>query len=150
MKVQTRPVFPRRRLSSPAVLAWLRLVRVVNRVHQRETDRLRARDLSVAQFDVLARVGAAPGITQQEVANSLLVTKGNVCQLLDRLERERLLRRQPDGRANRLFLTERGQQLWDELLPIHEAFIAGELSVLDDDEQVQLLRLLRKLDHARG
>jgi DNA-binding MarR family transcriptional regulator len=42
--------------------------------------------LNNAQFDVLAHVGAVEGMTQQELADSILVTKGNVALLLDRVE----------------------------------------------------------------
>ena len=35
---------------------------------------------------MLAKVGSTEGISQQELADALLVTKGNVCQLLDKME----------------------------------------------------------------
>lgn len=102
----------------------------------------------MAQFDVLAHVGAAPGLTQQELADSLLVTKGNVCQLLDRMERVDLLERRQQGRANRIYLTARGQELFETVVPSHEEQIAGYLAALSPDEQVELLTLLRKLDRS--
>src|SRR3712207_4826461 len=73
-------------LRSPGVLAWMRLARLFHRVERDWGEHLRGWDLNVAQFDVLAHVGASEGMTQQELADSLLVTKGNVCQLLDRME----------------------------------------------------------------
>src|SRR6185295_5942327 len=80
--------------------------------------------LSTAQFDVLAQIGAAEGITQQELAESLFVTKGNISQLLDRMERLELVRRCQEGRANTLFLTNQGRRLFAELVPAQEALIA--------------------------
>jgi len=133
-----------------AVLAWLRLARVFQKLEQRGAEHLRPWDLSPAQFDVLAHVGAAPGITQQELADALLVTKGNVCQLLNRMERSGLIVRRQEGRANRLFLTECGQRLFAEVVPAHEAFLARQIASLSPEEQVQLLGLLRKLDRALG
>ena len=73
-------------LRRPDLLSWLRLMRVYQKVDRASAEHLRGWGLSVAQFDVLARVGSRAGIKQQEVADSLLVTKGNVCQLLDRME----------------------------------------------------------------
>src|SRR3712207_2017511 len=73
-------------LRGPSLLAWMSLARVFQRVERDSGERLKGWDLNVAQFDVLAHVGASEGMTQQELADSLLVTKGNVCQLLDRME----------------------------------------------------------------
>jgi DNA-binding MarR family transcriptional regulator len=134
----------------PAVLAWLRLARVFQKVDQAGAEHLRQFDLNVAQFDVLARVGAAEGLMQQEVADSLVVTKSNVCQLLDRMERAGLVERRPQGRANRLYLTPAGRQLYDRVVPAHERLIAEQFSALSPSEQVQLLGLLRTVDRALG
>ena len=135
-------------LRQPAVLAWLRIARVFQKVERASSEQLRCHGLSPAQFDVLAHVGAAEGITQQQLANALLVTKGNVCQLLDRMEVAGLLVRRQEGRANRLFLTDRGRRLFADIVPAHEALIAEQFSALSAEEQVQLLGLVRKLDRA--
>jgi DNA-binding MarR family transcriptional regulator len=129
-------------------LGWLRLMRVFQKIDRASGEHLRAWDLSVAQFDVLAHVGASEGMTQQELADSLLVTKGNVCQLLDRMEGRGLILRRQEGRTNRLFLTEEGRRLFEEVVPAHEAMIAGRFSVLSEKEQAQLYELLRKFDRA--
>ena len=129
-------------------MGWLRLIRVYHKVDRASAERLREWGLSVAQFDVLAHVGANAGITQQNLADSLLVTKGNVAQLLSRMEGRGLVERRPEGRTNRLFLTGEGRRLFDEAVPAHEALIAERLSVLSPEEQRRLLELLRKLDRA--
>ncbi len=135
-------------LRRPGLLAWLRLMRVFQRVDRDSGEHLRAWDLSVAQFDVLAHVGAAEGIVQQELADSLLVTKGNVCQHLDRMEGRGLILRRREGRNNRIFLTEEGRRLFDEVVPAHEALIVERFSALSSAEQERLHELLRKLDRA--
>src|SRR5438477_6077188 len=137
-----------RQLRTPGLLAWMRLARVFQKVDRAATESLRFRQLSPAQVDVLAKVGSAEGISQQELANALLVTKGNVCQLLDKMEGSGLLERRPDGRVNRLFLTDQGRQVHDEVVPQHDALLAEQFSTLNEDEQRELLRLLRQLDHA--
>ena len=137
-----------RNLKTPAVLGWLRLIRVHQKVGRALAEHLRRWDLSVAQFDVLAQVGVREGITQQELADALLVTKGNICQILDRMEAAGLLVRRQDGRRKRLYLTDVGRTLRAEAVPAQEALIAQQFSALAPGEQVQLLRLLRKLDRA--
>jgi DNA-binding MarR family transcriptional regulator len=126
----------------------MRLARVFQKMDRASAEHLRAWGVSVAQFDVIARIGSAEGITQQELADKLLVTKGNICQLLDRLEQHGLIRRQQEGRVNRLFLTDAGQRLYREAVPAQEGFVARQFSALSPEEQTQLLSLLRKLDHA--
>ncbi len=147
MSQQTAPFMQARNVRRPGLLAWLRLVRVFQKVDRAATDSLRCRQLSPAQLDVLAKVGSAEGISQQELADALLVTKGNVCQLLDKMEASGLLERRPDGRVNRLFLTEQGHQVHDQVVPTHDELLAQQFSALSDDDQRELLRLLRQLDH---
>jgi DNA-binding MarR family transcriptional regulator len=123
-------------------------MRVYQKVDRASGEQLKGWDLSGAQFDVLAHVGASEGMTQQELADSLLVTKGNVCQLLDKLEGRGLISRRQEGRANRLFLTEAGRRVFDEVVPAHEAVIADQFSLLSEEEQALLHELLRKFDRA--
>jgi DNA-binding MarR family transcriptional regulator len=130
------------------LLAWLRLVRVFQRVDRLSMEALRCHGISSAQLDVLARVGSSEGISQQRLADALLVTKGNICQLLDKMQASDLLERRPEGRVNRLFLTGKGRRIYDEVVPAHDQLIVGLFSPLSDDEQHTLLRLLRKLDHS--
>src|SRR5579859_4740852 len=136
------PVQGRRNVRTASLLAWLRLVRVFQKVDRASTDSLRYRQLSPAQLDVLAKVGSSEGISQQELADALLVTKGNVCQLLDKMETSGLLERRPDRRVNRLFLTDQGRQVFDD------ALLALQFRSLSDADQRELLRLLRQLDHS--
>jgi DNA-binding MarR family transcriptional regulator len=135
-------------LRRPSVLAWLRLLRVSQKVERDLARQLKLCGLNNAQFDVLAHVGAAEGITQQELADSLLVTKGNVAQLLGRMERRGLIERRSQGRTNRLFLTDEGRRTFTEVVPAHEALIDDRLSVLSEEDQKQLFELLRRLDRA--
>src|ERR671932_613532 len=148
MSEQTAPSQQARNIRRPALLAWLRLTRVFQKVDRAATDALRCRQLSPAQLDVLAKVASSEGISQQELADALLVTKGNICQLLDKMEGSGLLERRPDGRVNRLFLTDLGRRVHDEVVPKHEAMLAERFNTLSEPDQRELLRLLRQLDHS--
>ncbi len=135
-------------LRRASVLAWLRLLRVSQKVERDLAGQLKLWSLNNAQFDVLAHVGVAEGITQQELADSLLVTKGNVCQLLDKMEASGLIERRPDGRLNRLFLTDQGRRVHDEVVPGHDEMLADRFNTLSAADQRELQRLIRQLDHA--
>src|SRR5215212_7486209 len=137
----------RSRLRQPAVLAWLRLARVFQKIDTHSERFFRSQGMNTAHFDVLTQVGAARGMTQQELADALLVTKGNISQLLSKLEQAGMITRQQTGRTNCLSLTAQGQAVFEQVVPQQEALIAELLSPLSGDEQRELLRLLRKLDH---
>lgn len=131
-----------------SVLAWLRLARVFQKIDRASEIHMRSLGLTVAQFDILAQVGSAHGITQQELADRLLVTKGNISQLIDRMEKFGLLRRSQEKRSNNLSLTEKGQELYNRAVPSQEELIAKQFVALSATEIDNLLYLLRKLDHA--
>jgi DNA-binding MarR family transcriptional regulator len=137
-------------MPEPAVLTWLRLARVFQKIDRASLAHLRSWKLNVAQFDVLAQVGSTLGITQQELADRLLVTKGNISQLIDRMEQHGLLTRQQEGRTNILSLTPAGQQLYQKVVPAQEALITFLFSTLSKQELEQLRAVLRKLDHDLG
>ena len=102
----------------------MRLARTFHKIDRLASDQLRCSGLSSAQFDVLAHVGAAEGITQQELAERLLVTKGNICGMIGRMETEGWVERKPDPedrRANRLFLTRQGKALLAQAAPRQNA-----------------------------
>ena len=131
-----------------AVLAWLRLMRVYHKVDRRSADLMKGWKLSVSRFDVLNHAGIREGKTQQELADALMVTKGNVCQVLDGMEADGLLYRRRSGRTNHIFLTDKGRDLRAELVPAQEAEIERAFSVLTGEQQQTLLGLLRKLDRS--
>ena len=90
---------------------------------------------------------------QQQLADRLLVTKGNVVGLLNRMERDGLVTRQPhpeDGRAHLVSLTEQGATLAAQVIPEHEALVAEYLGVLTPENRGSLHEVLRRLNHALG
>lgn len=134
----------------PGLLAWLRLLRVYTQVDRRTAELLKAYDLTVAQFDVIAQVGAHEGTTQQGLADSLMVTKGNVTQLLDRLENRGLIeRRQIPGRRGKcLFLTAEGWDLNRRVVPAQEAMVCEAFSCVPVEDRQRLHGILTQLDRA--
>jgi DNA-binding MarR family transcriptional regulator len=135
-------------LRQPGVLAWLRLARAYHQIDRASAAHLRAWGLSVAQFDVLAQLHGAGGATQQALADRLLVTKGNISQLLDKLEGAGLIERRREGRTKRLWLTPAGADLAAAVVPAQERLIAGLMGALPPHEADGLRRALRRLERA--
>ena len=127
------------------ILLWFRLSRFYNRSIRETNHHLKKWRLTAAQFDVLAQVGAAGRISQQELAEKLVVTKGNITQLIHKVEELGLIGREQEWKTKYISLTEAGQLLYNEIVPLQEQFQASQFQSLDQGEQKLLLELLRKL-----
>ncbi len=130
---------------SLSVFIWIRLARIRRKYERAATERLRAWNLSLAQFDALTTLRVSEGMTQLDLAKQLLVTQGNITQLLEKLEQRGLLTRNQEGRTKCLMLTEQGRQLLNELIPTHVSWNEEQFAGLSVVEQKQLLGLLQKL-----
>jgi DNA-binding MarR family transcriptional regulator len=129
------------------------LVRFNSRLERRMAEALAVHGLTVAQFDVLATLGCGDGITQQELAEWLLVTKGNIVGLIDRVSAAGWVERRPDPedrRVNRLYLTDAGRMLASEAQPGQYALVKKIFGSLTETELRQMHALLRRLDGARS
>ncbi len=131
-----------------ASASWLRLMRVTRRLAVAGDQAVRAIGLSGSEFELLAAVALAEGTSQRELAATLAVTKGSIAQIAGRLEEERLVRREPDGRLNRVYLTPRGRHLLELALPAHAAAIDAPLSALTPSTRAQFDAQLVTLDGA--
>jgi DNA-binding MarR family transcriptional regulator len=139
---------PAAKPDGPEIRAWVQLVRAYQRIVRRLEQAVDDHGLSLSQFEVLAHVYFGGGITQSELAQRLLVTKGNVCGLIDRLGVAGLVVRRDDPvdrRANRLYLTPAGTALLADTLPTHLTMIEEMLGGMKGSELRSLHDLLGRL-----
>jgi DNA-binding MarR family transcriptional regulator len=107
--------------------------------------------LSGPSFAVLAtlrRVGKPYQRSQRALMDALQLTAGTVSVRIDRLERDGLVERLPDPHDQRgvlVRLTEAGEQLFDQVVPLHLANEERLLSALNPQQREQLAALLRIL-----
>ena len=134
------------RSRDPDLLTWYRFIRVLKKSIAAIDDSMREIDISRYQFDLLMQVAFEDGINQQTCAERMNVTKGNITQHIDRLERQGLIRREKEGRTNHLHLTEAGKELVANLMPLHDQRAKEILSPLTSEELRQFQAILRKLD----
>ncbi|MCM3785193.1 MarR family transcriptional regulator [Neobacillus mesonae] len=127
------------------LLLWFRLSRIYNHNIRESNQHLKAWNLSTAQFDVLVQVGTGERMSQQELANKLLVTKGNITQMLSKMEELGLIKRETDWKTKYVSLTDQGRELYNEVVPAQEQFQASQFGKLTKDERKELLQLLKKL-----
>ncbi len=102
-------------------------------------------------YDVLLELRRAgeDGLRQFEVGDKILLSKHNLSRLIDRLEKQALVRREAtaeDGRGNRIKITTEGKQLLRKVWPVYADSIQREFgNKLNEREAQQLARLLRKV-----
>lgn len=134
------------RSKSLAVLLWFRLARFYLKNVRESNNQLKKWGITTAQFDVIVHVGRNRRITQQELADKLVVTKGNVTHLIKKMEELNWIQREVEWKNKYLSLTELGQKMYEEIVPTQEQFQQNQFSKLSEEEQKQLLNLLRKLN----
>lgn len=129
-----------------ALLAMVRIVRSFTDEHIRIA---REHDLNLPRLEVLLCLKDGEGISQQQLSERLLVTKGNVCMTLQAMEAEGLVERRTDAedqRAHRIYLTNAGRQRLAKTRPALEALMARMLGGLSSDEQRTLRKLLGRIE----
>ncbi|MEA5033123.1 MAG: MarR family transcriptional regulator [Sphaerochaeta sp.] len=124
------------------VRAWTRLMRVYQRIWASGERQFKALGINTAWFDVLAQLYGREGVTQQELSNRLLVTKGNVSQLLVKMGDAGLVDRRKDGRCRYVWLTEKGRRLAQTAIPLEEERISQSCTGLTDVQLEELVDLL--------
>jgi DNA-binding MarR family transcriptional regulator len=133
---------------SDALRVWFRLIRLHTRSRMAIAGRLRAFDLSVPQCDVLTTLTEREGISQQELAARLYVTKGNISGLVDRLVASGLVERrtlQSDRRSHAIHLTPAGRELARHGIEAQQAFVAATFGRIAPERLAQLDSLLLEL-----
>lgn len=133
----------------PAFGAWIKVAVCYQKGSRHLGSRLRPLGLTVAQFDALANLYVEDGISQQVLAVRLLVTKGNVTGLVNRLADQGMVERRSDPadrRTNRIVLTPRGRALAKEALEVQGVVIKDMMGALSQAELRELRTLLARVD----
>lgn len=124
---------------------WFRLLRLDTRLHALITERLKSIGLSVPQCDVLTTLTEREGVSQQELAARLYVTKGNISGLIDRLGASGMVeRRRLDGdrRSHAIYLTPAGRAAAEAGIAAQKKFVAETLGRMSEAQLTDLDALL--------
>lgn len=129
--------------------AWIALLRTRQQLlDQIEADLKQAGLPPLSWYDVLLELKRAPDgkLRLNDIAIRMLLEKSNLTRLVDRLEKEQLLRREicdADRRGAFAVITPAGLALQQRMWPIYAAAIDRHFaSKLDEQEAQQLLVLL--------
>ncbi|USE02951.1 MarR family transcriptional regulator [Vibrio sp. SCSIO 43133] len=126
---------------------WLLNV-VANHASKEFDKRLREKGLTLALWPTLMCLWEKEGVTQREIAQMSKVESSTTTRTLDKLEALELVERRADPesrRSFRIFLTDKGKALKEEVIhlpvEVNQALLAG----LEDEEQRNLIATLQKL-----
>ncbi len=129
---------------------WLRLLTCTNLIERRIRKNLGKKfDTTLPRFDVLAQLDrTSDGQPMRELSKRLMVTKGNITSLVDRLEEDGLVDRQTsprDRRVQNIQLTKNGQTAVTKMIPEHNAWLTDIMAGLDRNAAMDLHALLGEL-----
>ena len=126
------------------------MIRFVQSVQRQAEARLADREVSAGQFQVLSTLERRGALRQKEIVEALGVTKGNVSQLLAKLERAGFVERSAEGVSKVVTLTGPGRALVAELRPSHAAFLAERFAALGSAERRALREILAALEASQS
>jgi DNA-binding MarR family transcriptional regulator len=140
-------------LDPSACEAYLYLLRAADEVYHAREAVLAGHDLSQGRFTVLMLLfdkmeNRAVPRTPADLADSAGVTRATMTGLIDTLERDALVKREPDPVDRRMMsvhLTARGQEVLRGVLPGHFQWMASLMRPLSENDRKTLVRLLTKI-----
>lgn len=120
-----------------------------NAVSERIAREYRARfNLKVGEWRIMAVLGDAGASTQRELTEATLMDKvavNRACKVL--ADRELIIRKpnEKDGRSHHLALTNAGQEIYNEVMPLAKRMEIQLLSVFSEAEICQMRTLLYRM-----
>ena len=137
------------RLSKLDSACWFAVVEAYQTCNRRYSAMLKEFDLTIPQYDVLSAIDKLGERAQpKQIADELVVTRGNVTGLLTRLQERRLIRTrqsESDGRSFLCELTHRGETLLGDARAAAALFIAEQLAPFDDASKTEMESTMRRM-----
>ena len=132
---------------------WLRIVSCTQMVEQEIRSMLRDRfDMTLPRFELLAALDrVADGLTMGELSQWLMVTKGNVTGVAERLSEDGFVKRQPtptDRRSFLVTLTPHGRKAFKEMEQAYEELLESLFEEISGDDGDTFAGVLAKVKEA--
>ena len=124
-----------------SVRVWLRLLSCTMAIEKEVQRRFAGRGMTLPRFDVLAALDRHSELTMGALSQSLLVSNGNVTQLVQKLVRDGLveIHKPPkDRRSSIVRLTSEGKQQFTALARAHQDWIDEMIGGLDFTQRERL------------
>lgn len=142
---------------NPRFRNWIAVARACHVMGQTLSRELQPLDIKPPHLDILINLYRTPGISQQDLADKLLVGRSNLSMLLPQMEKRGLLVRRSDPRDRRVLrleLTPEGIELTEQAITIQSALIERTMktATLEECNLVGsvMTRMIRELTLADG
>lgn len=106
-------------------------------------------NLTAPRFYALYHINQEPGISSSQLSNRMFCDKSNATRIIKGLEAEGYVMREPhetDGRSLRIFLTDEGTAVCQQVIASHQAYNQARLDCITDLEQENLIQGLIHLN----
>lgn len=128
--------------------AFIKLKRASESISSRLYPSLQEQGLTESQLGVLEALYHLGSMCQKELGVKILKSTGNITLVIDNLEKRNFVKRirsTDDRRYISIVLTDEGNKLISEFMPVHVKSITKELSILSKEELDQLQKICKKI-----
>ena len=104
--------------------------------------------VSLSQWRVVGALVLQPGLTQKEIADKVGVEGATLVPIIDKMEKEGLLKRKLDSsdrRINRIYLTPKADSLWESMIECALRIRKSSTKNISENDIQITLETLRKI-----
>jgi len=136
-------------ISTSSIVIWDKISKAYDKMRRVQSKQMYGQNLTAPQFgvmEVLNRLGSVP---LKKISEELMVTGANITCVVDNLEKEEFVKRVPSKEDRRVILAEltpKGKEKLDQIMPEYVQNMASVISVLNEHEQKDLVKLLEKIN----
>jgi len=137
------------KLAAKAMVVFRRAERTVRSY---EGDTIRKYNLTSMQFGVMEVLYSKGDLRISDLIDKMLSTSGNMTVVIKNMERDGYINRMSDPadkRSSIISLTDKGRSLIEKILPEHFRHLSDIFSVLTEDDQKELIRILNKFKNLK-
>ncbi|MGB8817423.1 MAG: MarR family transcriptional regulator [Rhizobiaceae bacterium] len=152
MNKKQLPKSPSLPWDNPRFRNWVSVAKAAQAVGRAMTDALAPLDMKPAQLDMLMNIYRHPGMSQQELAEKLIVGRSNITMLMPGLVSRGIVTRtgdKGDKRIQRLTMTDEGTKLLMQALAIYSDLIDKAMAAATPQEcdrvGAQMMKIIEAL-----
>ncbi len=104
--------------------------------------------VSLSQWRVVGALVIQPGLTQKEIADKVGIEGATLVPIIDKMEKEGLLKRKPDSSdrlVNRIYLTQKADSLWESMVECALKIRKSSTKNISENDIQTTLETLRKI-----
>ena len=138
MPLNSDRIFPK----TDAILAYMALRRTHDAIHREVSKKLAQWKLSVPKYGVLVRLYDYESLPLSELSNQIFRANSNMTTLINRMEREGLVRRCNHGKDRRITeirLTRKGRNLAPKVIAAYKPFLHQVLTECITPQEQKIL-----------